>query len=42
MEESLNKKIKEIQNKFDEKNNSLKDIKDNYNKLEKQYKDLVN
>ena len=42
MEENLNKKIKEIQNKFDEKNNLFKDLNDNYNKLDKEYKDLVN
>jgi DNA polymerase sigma len=42
MEENLNKKIKEIQNKFDEKNNLFKDLNANYNKLDKEYKDLVN
>jgi hypothetical protein len=42
MEENLNLKIKDIHNKFEEKNNIIKDLKENFSKLEKEYKDLVN
>ena len=42
MEENLNSKIGEIHNKFEEKNKTAKDLKKNFDKLDKEYKDLVN
>ena len=41
-EENLNAKLTEIQNKFEDKNKMFKELKENFNKLEKEYKDLVN
>ena len=41
MEDNLNSKISEIQIKFEEKNNNVKDLQDKIDKLEKIFKDLV-
>lgn len=41
IEDNLNSKITDIQNKFDEKNKIIKDLKDNYDSLDKEFKGLV-